>query len=214
MSATVLREGPTPHKAKGMPCTGIVTRLAKSGRQRYFAQVETSTSLLNKLDRRDRALFNRWAIGPAATHAVQRFWRIITHLGGVQVTVTAGLVPLAFGQDLLQLAAWNALLTLGISHFVVQVMKRKLSRPRPSTGVGCSTFIEEPDRFSCPSGHAAAAMSVAVVYAMTFPAWAAPLLALALAVGVSRVFLGVHYPGDVVIGQAIAILTGALVIAI
>jgi undecaprenyl-diphosphatase len=49
---------------------------------------------------------------------------------------------------------------------------------------------------------------------MTFPAWAAPLLALALAVGASRVFLGVHYPGDVVIGQAIAILTGAIVIAI
>ena len=57
-------------------------------------------------------------------------------------------------------------------------------------------------------------MSVAVVYAMTFPAWAVPLLALALAVGASRVFLGVHYPGDVVIGQAIAIITGALVIAI
>ena len=176
--------------------------------------METSTSLLNRLDRRDRALFTRWAIGPAATHAVQRFWRIITHLGGVQVTVTAGLVPLAFGQDLLQLAAWNALLTLGVSHFIVQIVKRKLSRPRPSTGIGCSTFIEEPDRFSCPSGHAAAAMSVAVVYAMTFPAWAAPLLALALAVGASRVFLGVHYPGDVVIGQAIAILTGALVIAL
>lgn len=214
MSATVLREGPTPHKAKAVPGYRIEAWLAKQVGKRYFALVETSTSLLNKLDRRDRALFNRWAIAPAATHAVQRFWRIITHLGGVQVTVTAGLVPLAFGQDLLQLAAWNALLTLGISHFVVQVMKRKLSRPRPSTSVGCSTFIEEPDRFSCPSGHAAAAMSVAVVYAMTFPAWAAPLLALALAVGVSRVFLGVHYPGDVVIGQAIAILTGALVIAI
>ena len=176
--------------------------------------METSTSLLNRLDRRDRALFTRWAIGPAATHAVQRFWRIITHLGGVQVTVTAALVPLAFGQDVLQLAAWNALVTLGVSHFIVQIVKRKLSRPRPSTGIGCSTFIEEPDRFSCPSGHAAAAMSIAVVYAMTFPAWAAPLLALALAVGASRVFLGVHYPGDVVIGQAIAILTGALIIAL
>lgn len=176
--------------------------------------METSTSLLNRLDRRDRALFTRWAIGPATTHAVQRFWRTITHVGGVQVTVTAALVPLAFGHDLLQLAAWNALVTLGMSHFIVHVMKRTLSRPRPSTGMGCSTFIDEPDRFSCPSGHAAAAMSVAVVYAMTFPAWAAPLLALALAVGASRVFLGVHYPGDVVIGQAIAILTGALVIAI
>lgn len=176
--------------------------------------MESEPSLLHRLDRRDRALFTRWAIGPATTHAVQRFWRSITHLGGVQVTVTASLVPLAFGHDLLQLAAFNALVTLGISHFIVQVMKRSLGRPRPSYGMGCKTFINEPDRFSCPSGHAAAAMSVAVVYAMTFPAWAAPLLALALAVGASRVFLGVHYPGDVVIGQAIAILTGAIIIAV
>ena len=197
-----------------MPVYRYGNTVAKKCFSPYVCCVETERSLLNRLDRRDRALFIRWAIGPATTHAVQRFWRIITHLGGVQVTVTASLVPLAFGHDLLQLAAFNALVTLGVSHFVVQIMKRSLGRPRPSSGIGCSTFIDEPDRFSCPSGHAAAAMSVAVVYAMTFPAWAAPLLALALAVGASRVFLGVHYPGDVVIGQAIAILTGALVIAI
>ncbi len=176
--------------------------------------METSTSFLNRLDRRDRALFTRWAIGPAATHAAQRFWRSITHLGGVQVTVTASVVPLAFGHPLLQAAAFNALMTLGVSRFIVEIMKRSLGRPRPSAGMGCSTFIEDPDRFSCPSGHATAAMSIAVVYVMAFPAYAVPLLALAMAVGISRVFLGVHYPGDVVIGQAIAILTGAVVIAI
>ena len=51
-------------------------------------------------------------------------------------------------------------------------------------------------------------MSVAFVYATAYPALALPLVALAAAVGMSRVFLGVHYPGDVLIGQLIAVVTG------
>ena len=53
-------------------------------------------------------------------------------------------------------------------------------------------------------------MSVAAVYAWAFPSWAPILLGLALAVGVSRVVLGVHYPGDVVVGQVIALVTAAV----
>jgi undecaprenyl-diphosphatase len=67
--------------------------------------------------------------------------------------------------------------------------------------------VEVPDRFSFPSGHACAAMSVAIGFAVAFPALAAPLLVLAWLVGFSRVVLGVHYPGDVLVGQAIALIT-------
>jgi undecaprenyl-diphosphatase len=57
-------------------------------------------------------------------------------------------------------------------------------------------------------------MSVAFAYAVAHPPLAAPLLAVAMAVGLSRVALGVHYPGDVLVGQLIAVLTGALVVAV
>jgi undecaprenyl-diphosphatase len=43
--------------------------------------------------------------------------------------------------------------------------------------------------------------------AAPFPTLLAPLLAVALLVGFSRVRLGVHFPGDVVAGQAIATAT-------
>jgi membrane-associated phospholipid phosphatase len=42
---------------------------------------------------------------------------------------------------------------------------------------------------------------------MSLPTLALPLTVLAVVVGMSRVRLGVHYPGDVFAGQAIAIAT-------
>ena len=54
-------------------------------------------------------------------------------------------------------------------------------------------------------------MAVCFAYAVAFPALAVPLVAIALLVGASRVFLGVHYPGDVLIGQIIAVTTAVLI---
>jgi membrane-associated phospholipid phosphatase len=42
---------------------------------------------------------------------------------------------------------------------------------------------------------------------VVFPVWAGPLLFLALLVGFSRVRLAVHYPSDVLAGQALAVGT-------
>jgi undecaprenyl-diphosphatase len=64
-----------------------------------------------------------------------------------------------------------------------------------------------PDRATREASGRAAAMSVAFVYAMAFPPLAIVLIPVAMIVGASRVVLGVHYPGDVLIGQVIAVLT-------
>ncbi|MBA3555957.1 MAG: phosphatase PAP2 family protein [Gemmatimonadales bacterium] len=100
-----------------------------------------------------------------------------------------------------------------ISHLVVQLIKRTVGRGRPSRGADCAAKVREPDRFSFPSGHATAAMSVAVGYGAYYPLWVGPLLFLALVVGFSRVRLAVHYPSDVLVGQLIAIVTALGVLA-
>jgi undecaprenyl-diphosphatase len=164
--------------------------------------------LLMRLGAHDRALRMRCAISPAAPRASLFAWTIITHLGGTGPSLLAASLPLVACCALYQ-ASRLALMTLVLSHLLVQAAKRTVIRDRPAKAEGCVNQVREPDCFSFPSGHAAASMSVALAYGTTFPAWAAPLLLLAAAVGFSRVRLGVHYPSDVLVGQLIAAVTGA-----
>lgn len=163
-------------------------------------------SLLTRLGAHDRALFLRLALPDARRPRAHRLWRGVTHLGGATFTVAASLAPLALG-GAWQRGALRALSTLVVSHLLVQLVKRTVGRPRPSRGTACTVLIHEPDRFSFPSGHAAAAMSVALGYAAVQPALAPLLGAAAVVVGFSRVALAVHYPGDVVAGQLLALAT-------
>jgi undecaprenyl-diphosphatase len=167
-------------------------------------------SLWQRLDARDRALFVRWVISELTPVRSTRLWRALTHLGGLRCSVAAVLLPLVATGGALRAAAREAIVALVLSHLVVQVVKRSVMRRRPTDVERAGAFVEVPDCFSFPSGHACASMSVAFAYGLRFPALAVPLVALASIVGFSRVRLGVHYPGDVFVGQAIAILTVAV----
>lgn len=162
--------------------------------------------LLTRIDARDRALFLRFALGAAPRRASAIFWSTITHLGGARCSIglclAAGVLESVTGA-----MVWRALLVLGVSHAIVQVIKHLVHRERPSVGLSVNALIHVPDRFSFPSGHSCAAMAVALAFAGFAPSFAVPLLGLAMVVGLSRVMLGVHYPGDVVAGQFIALLT-------
>jgi undecaprenyl-diphosphatase len=164
------------------------------------------TTWLTRLEARDRALYTRCILRPSGSAAVRVFWRGITHVGGARVSIGACFAAL-ISPAVPVAMAWRVLLLLGISHAVVQIIKRCVGRPRPVPDESMPSLVEVPDRFSFPSGHACAAMAVAVGFAAYFPALSLPLLLLAALVGFSRVVLGVHYPGDVVVGQVIALVT-------
>lgn len=161
------------------------------------------TSWLHRLDARDRALFLRVALTPACAHPARAAWMAITHAGGARVSIGATVGTLAV-PGMPWAVVWRTLLVLGVSHLLVQAVKRTVGRPRPARGASVAALITVPDRFSFPSGHACAAMAVALGFAHAFPALTVPLVVLAALVGASRVVLGVHYPGDVLVGQALA----------
>lgn len=162
-------------------------------------------SLIFRLDARDRAWFDRLVLGDPASAASTYLWIAVTHLGGATSAVVAVLLPLLLAHGALHAAALDGAGALLISHLVVQLIKRRILRERPAPARHGRSLVGVPDRFSFPSGHACAAMSVAFAYGMTFPVFAVPLIVLAVVVGMSRVRLGVHYPGDVLAGQALAV---------
>ena len=110
-----------------------------------------------------------------------------------------------------------ALLTAGsvwTADLTTLALKSAFERPRPSVTVPQADPLMGAGGFSMPSGHAATAFAGAV--ALTFlwrRAWPAFFL-LATAIAYSRVYVGVHYPGDVLVGAFVGAMCGAAWVAL
>jgi undecaprenyl-diphosphatase len=72
-------------------------------------------------------------------------------------------------------------------------------------------LVKVPADHSFPSGHTATSFACALVLARAAPRLRVPLFALAAAIGLSRVYVGVHYPLDVLGGAVLGLLVGAAV---
>ena len=137
--------------------------------------------------------------------------RAVTVLAEPPVIVAIALVLASGALPGVASAGLEALVVLTLSHGLVQIIKRLAIRPRPRLPVGVQSIIQAPDRFSFPSGHATAALAVALPLAGVLSAGVAALvLGVAVAVGISRCYLGIHYPGDVVFGWGLAAITWAV----
>jgi len=92
-----------------------------------------------------------------------------------------------------------------------QALKRGLTRARPTRAIeGFRALARDPDAFSFPSGHATAAFAVAVALAGAPHGLGPAALVLAGGIALSRVYLGAHYPLDVVAGAALGAAVGLL----
>ncbi len=95
------------------------------------------------------------------------------------------------------------------------VLKPLILRQRPFAGTPRVRVIgERPDDSSFPSGHASNAFAGAYVLSLVAAEPAVLWWLLAAAIAYSRVYLGVHYPLDVVAGAIVGAGCGALAVAL
>jgi undecaprenyl-diphosphatase len=148
-------------------------------------------------------------------NVLDRFFGLITHLGGATAAILTALSLALLAGGEWRTAGIQSCVALAISHVPVAIIKKKYPRLRP--------YLVLPDTFtyknpltdhSFPSGHTTAIFSV-LVPLMYVSAWALGLLLpLAILVGISRIYLGLHYPSDCLAGCLIGTLTAAAAVAL
>lgn len=105
---------------------------------------------------------------------------------------------------------------LGSLLFNNLILKNIVARPRPYRMLeNLTILIPEPGEFSFPSGHTSASFAAGVVLYMMLPGkYGIPAMILAFLIGISRLYVGVHYPTDVLGGMVMGTLLAAATVKI
>ena len=102
----------------------------------------------------------------------------------------------------------------GIADLLARAIKSVVDVQRPAFRYAePKALVHVPHDHSFPSGHAATSFACATVLTALLPRAAPAFYVLALAIGYSRVYVGVHWPLDVVGGAVLGVATALLLLA-
>ncbi|WP_041734046.1 phosphatase PAP2 family protein [Conexibacter woesei] len=138
---------------------------------------------------------------PALERAVRSYSLLGQYSAGWLAIGAAGVVL-----DRPRRGRWaRALAGVGVAYVANQTIKFAVRRPRPQLD-DLPQLMHTPTQLSFPSAHATSSFAAAHAYAGLLPA--GPLRIAAWAMAGSRLYLGVHWPSDIVIGAALGTAIG------
>lgn len=136
---------------------------------------------------------------------------IITYAGSVFLWV---FVTLVFWLKRKRKLATLMICALVIDTILTVVLKNLFLRPRPFETYPDANILDAETGFSFPSGHSERAFSAATIIGSFYTKARIPLFILAILVAFSRIYLGVHYPLDVIYGAFNGVLVGILCLSL
>ncbi|WP_434566598.1 phosphatase PAP2 family protein [Vibrio chagasii] len=141
--------------------------------------------------------------------------KAISHTGDGHLYILIALITLLAdsktGSDFLIVGLTAFAIELPIYWFAKNTLKRR--RPAEFSSL-LHSHIVPSDKYSLPSGHAAAAFVMATLIGHFYPSLYLFSLAWATAIASSRILLGVHFLTDVLIGAALGIACTSLAISL
>ncbi len=132
----------------------------------------------------------------------------LSFIGEGAVTVFIFIIWYIFSRKKIALLGIGSMAASGI---ITQILKKIFARPRPlAVLTSVHTFGNAFKCSSFPSGHATTIFAAATILAFSYKKFAPFFYLLAFAVSYSRVYLGMHWPSDVIAGGIIGYATSKL----
>lgn len=149
---------------------------------------------------------------------------IITHFGGFKVLAVVLIAVIVYAhlkkKETLKRITILALIAFLFSDIITAILKHLIHEPRPFVSLdNVRLLIVENDPLSFPSGHTTSTWSVVTFFVLNMKELAkrhyilidVALILFALVIPFSRMYVGVHYPGDVLAGAVIGIIGAVLI---
>jgi undecaprenyl-diphosphatase len=145
----------------------------------------------------------------------------ITDFGSILAWLLILGLMFVFGGERTRKIAFLGFLALIIANVVVYSLKFFVAEPRPFlTLTNVDLLVHAEETYSFPSGHAASSFAAAFVIGCKYKLnlkgknynLLYPLMIFAAVIGFSRIYIGVHYPYDVLVGAIIGVLSAYFIL--
>ncbi len=156
-------------------------------------------------------LVRAWVVSHriAPLNSILWFLSVIGRGGMAWLAIAGGLAVARRDRRAFTVVLLAVLMASALADYVV---KPAVDRERPFDTMPGEVIGGKPHDASFPSGHSANAFAGALTLSHVAPGWSALWWTLASAIAFSRVYLGVHYPLDVLGGAALGLLSAWLAI--